>query len=71
VDPSQEAVARTYDVGGTTFGVAIGAGAVWAASDNGTVARIDPRRGDVDLIRVGGAPRVVDVRGRAVWVSVD
>jgi len=71
VDPSQEAVARTYDVGGTTFGVAIGAGAVWAASDDGTVARIDPRRGDVDLIRVGGAPRVVDVRGRAVWVSVD
>jgi len=71
VDERQEAIVRTYDVGGSPLGVAVGAGAVWAASDDGTVIRIDPESDDVTTARVGGAPRVVDVGAGKVWVSVD
>ena len=46
------------------FGVAVGADAVWAASDDGTVVRIDPENDDVTVVRVGGAPRVVGRRRR-------
>ena len=71
IDPQQEAIVRTYDVSGAPFGVAVGADAVWAASDDGTVVRIDPNTDDVTIVRVGGAPRVVDVGTGQVWVSVD
>ena len=71
VDPSQHRVERSYRLGGSPFGVASGRGAVWAASDDGKLARIDPQRGDVEEIRIGGAPRSVDVHRNDVWVSVD
>jgi hypothetical protein len=71
VDARQEAIERTYDVGGSTLGIAAGPDAVWAASDDGTVVRIDPETHDVTSVRVGGAPRVVDVGAGEVWVSVD
>jgi serine/threonine protein kinase len=71
VDARQEAIVRTYDVGGSPLGVAVGGDAVWAASDDGTVVRIDPETDDVTVVRVGGAPRVVDVGAGRVWVSVD
>jgi serine/threonine protein kinase len=70
VDALQEAIVRTYDVGGSPLGVAVGPGAVWVASDDGTVARIDPRTDEVAFVRVGGAPRTLDVAGDVVWVSV-
>ena len=71
VDPRQETVLRTYNVAGSPVGVAVGADAVWAASDDGSVVRIDPRTDDVNVVRVGGAPRVVDVGAGEVWVSVN
>ncbi|HJR94005.1 MAG TPA: protein kinase [Gaiellaceae bacterium] len=71
VDMRQEAIERTYDVGGNTLGIAASPGGVWAASDDGTVVRIDPETHDVTSVRVGGAPRVVDVGAGEVWVSVD
>jgi len=71
VDPHEEAVERTYALGGAPAGVAVGAGAAWAASDDGTVARIDPVRDHVEQIPVGGAPQSVDVGAGEVWVSVD
>ena len=71
VDARQEAIVRTYDLDGSALGVAVGEDAVWAASDDGTVARIDPETDDVAVVRVGGAPRSVDVGAGAVWVSVD
>jgi serine/threonine protein kinase len=70
VDARHEAIVRTYDLDGSPLGVALGADAVWVAGDDGTVARIDPESDDVANIRVGGAPRGLDV-GAAVWVSVD
>jgi len=71
VDARRETVLRTYHVAGSPLGVAVGTDAVWAASDNGTVVRIDPETNDVTIVRVGGAPRVVDVGAGEVWVSVD
>ena len=49
----------------------VGANAVWAASEAGTVSRIDPRTDEVTTIAVGGAPRSVDEGAGAVWVSVE
>jgi DNA-binding beta-propeller fold protein YncE len=71
VDEREEAIVRTYDVGGSILGVAVGGDAVWAASDDGTVVRVDPETDDVTIVRVSGAPRVVDVGAGEVWVSVD
>ena len=71
VDERQEAIVRTYELDGSPLGVAVGADAVWAASDDGTVVRIDPGTDDVTIVRVGGAPRLVDVGAGEVWVSVD
>jgi len=71
VDARHHAVTKRYRLGGSAFGIATGRGAVWAASDDGNLARIDPRRGVVEEIRIGGAPRSVDVDRKDVWVSVD
>ena len=71
VDPEHDAIARTYDVGGRPFGLAVGSAAVWVAVDDGTAARIDPDTHDVISTNVGGAPRGVGVGGGAVWLSVD
>ena len=71
IDAVQEAIVRTYDLVGSALGVAVGADAVWASSEDGTVARIDPESDDVANVRVGGAPRGLDVAAGAVWVSVD
>ena len=60
----------TYEVGGRTFAVAVGAGAVWAPSEEGSVIRIDPTTGDTERIDVGGAPTGVAVGAGLVWVSV-
>jgi streptogramin lyase len=64
IDPREEGVSRTYELGGSPFGVAVGDGAVWATSEEGTVARIDPETDAVDTVTVGGAPRGVAARRR-------
>ncbi len=71
VDARQEAIVRTYDFQGSVLGVAASDDQVWVASDDGTVARIDPETDGVAVVEVGGAPRSVDVGTGAVWVSVD
>ena len=71
VDPREEGLSGTYDVGSAPFGVAVGANAVWAPSEGGTVARIDPRTDEVTSIPVGGTPRALDVGAGGVWVSVN
>jgi len=71
LDPRRHRVTDRYRLSGSAFGVAAGRGVVWATSDDGNLARIDPQRGDVAEIRIGGAPRSVDVDRKDVWVSVD
>jgi streptogramin lyase len=70
VDPREERISRTYDVRGGPLDVAVGPDAVWATKEAGTVARIDPRTGEVAATPVGGTPRGLDVGAGAVWVSV-
>ena len=71
LDPRQYSVQRRYRLSGSPFGLSSGSGAVWAPSDDGNLGRIDPRRGVVEEIGIGGAPRSVDAHGKDVWVSVD
>ena len=71
IDPREEGVSRTYELDGSPFGVAVGEDAVWATSEDGSVARIDPETDAVDTIPVGGAPRGVALGAGSVWVSVD
>ena len=70
VDPEKNLVEDTYEVGGRTVAVAVGAGAVWAPSDDGSVIRIDPATGDTERIDVGGAPTGIAVGAGLVWISV-
>jgi DNA-binding beta-propeller fold protein YncE len=71
VDALQEAIVRTYDFRGSPLGLAVGEDGVWVASDDGTVARIDPETDQVAVVGVGSAPRSLDVGAGAVWISVD
>ena len=71
IEPSRNAVERTYEVGGRSNSVAVGTDAVWATSDAGTVVRIDPETHAVSTIRVGGSPRALALGAGEVWVSVD
>ena len=70
VDPESNLLEDTYEVDGRTFAVAVGAGAVWAPSDEGSVIRIDPATGDTERIDVGGAPTGIAVGAGLVWISV-
>ena len=69
VDPHTNRVSRVVPVGGSAAGVAIGAGSVWAADTSGSVARIDPRTGQVRTMRIGGQPAGIAYGGGAVWVA--
>ena len=69
VDPRTNRVSRGVPVGSSQAAVAVGAGSVWAADPNGTVARIDPRTGNVRTIRLGGELAGIAYSGGAVWVS--
>jgi serine/threonine protein kinase len=71
VDPRDESLARTYGVGGSALGVAVATDTIWAATEAGTVARIDPLTDEVTSVPVGGLPRSVAVGATAVWVSVN
>ena len=69
-------VLGTITVGSHPSGVAVGAGAVWVACSDGTVARIDPTGAGglgrvVRTIRVGATPNGIAVGDGAVWVTVD
>ncbi len=70
IDPKEDVVQATYPTGGRTFAASVGAGAVWVPSDDGTVVRIDPSTGNVERIRVGGAPTGIAYGGGLVWTSV-
>jgi hypothetical protein len=53
-------------------GVAAGAGALWVAVADGTVAKVDPLSGEVtDRIMVGGNLGGIYADEDTVWVTVD
>jgi hypothetical protein len=63
-------VQATYETPGRTFATTVGHGSVWAASDDGSVVRIDPSTSKTEQISVGGAPTGIAFGGGLVWTSV-
>jgi streptogramin lyase len=66
----------TIVVGDHPSGVALGTGAVWVASADGTVTRIDPTAAQglgrvVQTIRTGGTPSGITAGDGVVWVTID
>ena len=71
IDPGSNRVVGSIRVGPLPFGIALGAGAVWATSSDGTVSRIDPASRQVTRkIRVGGTPLGIAVGAGLVWVAI-
>jgi YVTN family beta-propeller protein len=71
LDASTGRILDVPKVGRNPGGVAVGAGAVWVASADGTVARIDASSGAVRMLDVGGTPNDLVVGNGRVWVTVD
>jgi YVTN family beta-propeller protein len=69
VDPARDRLARAISIGQSPGGLTVGAGSVWVADARGTVARLDPRTGQVRTIKVGGEPAGAAYADGAVWVG--
>ncbi|HEX5619678.1 MAG TPA: protein kinase [Solirubrobacteraceae bacterium] len=69
VDPSNGAVMGDLGVGNVPSEIAYGRGAVWSASDDGTVSRTPLSTRTKMEISVPGEPAGIAIRGRSVFVS--
>ena len=71
IDAASYSTSTIPDVGHGPVAIAFGDGAVWVASSDGTVSRIDPgTRKVVKTIPVGNAPSGIVVADGLVWVTV-
>ena len=71
IDPKQRGVSGTIAIG-IEHGpqrVTAGAGAVWVADEDGTLARIDPATNQVEIIPIAHGLKDVVVAGGSVWVT--
>jgi YVTN family beta-propeller protein len=70
VDPATNRVAATVPVAPEVAAIAVGAGAVWVASDDGTLTKIDPETNVATAtVDLGGALSDVAVGFGSVWVA--
>jgi predicted Ser/Thr protein kinase len=70
VDPETQRVTSKLRVGKGASGVTIGAGSVWVSNPRtGSVLRIDPKRGVIDEIPIGGSPGAIVSGGGRIWVA--
>jgi YVTN family beta-propeller protein len=69
VDPASGRLSRSFAVGPGPDSLAVAAGRVWVADSGGTVSRLDPRTGRIQLIRTGGAPAGITYADGAIWVA--
>jgi DNA-binding beta-propeller fold protein YncE len=70
VDPEAQRVTSRLRVGKGVSGVTIGAGSVWVSNPRtGMVLRIDPDRGVLAEVPVGGSPGAVVSGGGRIWVA--
>ncbi len=69
VDPASGRLSRSFAVGPGPDGLAVAAGRVWVADSGGTVSRLDPRTGRIQVIRTGGAPAGITYADGAIWVA--
>jgi len=64
------AAGAAVGVGAPPAAVAAGASGVWVATENDSLARLDPRTKEVrQTVRVGGGATSVAVTPAAVWVA--
>jgi ABC-type transport system substrate-binding protein len=73
ISPATNLLLRTIDVGAGALALALGEGAVWVANPlNGTVSRVDSRRGVVTAtipVSPGDEPVALAVGAGGVWVA--
>ena len=71
IDPDDNSIASSFQVGSNPRSIAVGGNAVWVAnSSDGTVSRIDPGQGgNVSTIEVGPSPVGLAYGGGRLWVS--
>jgi YVTN family beta-propeller protein len=69
ISPSGGSIVGQTPVGSSPTSLAGGDGAVWAATSDNTVSRIDPRSHAVQSIPVGSGPSAIAVGAGAVWVA--
>jgi YVTN family beta-propeller protein len=70
IDPRTNGVAARIPVAAEVAAIAVGAGAIWVASDNGTLTKIDPESNVVtSTLDLGGALSDVAVGFGSVWVA--
>jgi len=72
IDPDDNSIAASFQVGSNPRSIAVGGHAVWVAnSSDGTISRIDPADGGaVTTIHVGPSPVGLAFGGGRLWVSV-
>jgi YVTN family beta-propeller protein len=76
IDLRTNQLIATIVVGDHPSGIALSPGAVWVASADGTVSRIDPSAAQglgrvVQTIRTGGTPSGITFGDGVVWVTID
>jgi class 3 adenylate cyclase len=64
-------IVRSIPLSGAPLGVAVGAGAVWVATADGDVNRIEPTSGRVTTIQLDATLASIDATNDAVFVGVD
>ena len=70
IDADTREVTSRRRLGPGVSGVAIGAGSVWVASPRtGTVLRVDPERGVIARVAVGGRPGALVFAAGRLWVA--
>jgi serine/threonine protein kinase len=70
IDPETRQVTSRLRLGKGVSGVTIGAGSVWVSNPRtGEVLRIDPARGVIDEVSVGGSPGAIVAGGDRIWVA--
>ena len=70
IDPRTNGVVARIPVAAEVAAIAVGGGAVWVASDNGTLTRIDPDSNVVTAtVDLGGALSDVAIGFGSVWVA--
>jgi sugar lactone lactonase YvrE len=68
---SAPSIVRSIPLSGVPLGVAVGAGAVWVATAEGDVSRIEPTSGRVTTIQLDATLASIDATDDAVFVGVD
>ena len=68
---SAPSIVRSIPLSGVPLGVAVGAGAVWVATAEGDVSRIEPTSGRVTTIQLDATLASIDATDESVFVGVD